>query len=80
MPTKSMQELRAAVEKAWLSRAEAQELKPGTMKYKRAEVEFFTGAMAALNAVEPSPVADGLGPLVPASWIFAIMRGDQVAK
>ncbi len=59
------------IEEQWKSRARAQCYKPGSALYRRAELEFFVGAMAAIEAVtgEPSPPR----------WIIAGMRGDPIA-
>lgn len=75
------QELRESIGRQWLSRAKEQELKPGTAKYRRAEIEFFCGAMAALNAVKPNKEHPELiGDLVPRVWAISIMTGRPVVK
>lgn len=62
---------RTAIEALFLSRAKEQKLKPGTVKYGKAECEFFCGAMAALqivNKTEPN-----------AAWVIKLMSGRGVA-
>ena len=48
---------KSAIEQAWIARAKAQYLKPKSAAYRKAEVEFFCGAMAAMNAVKDSPAS-----------------------
>ena len=62
---------RQAIEQMFLARAKEQGLKPGTVKYGKAECEFFCGAMAALqivNGTEPNAV-----------WVIKLMSGRGVA-
>lgn len=61
----------ASIEQMFLDRAHAQGLKPGSVKYRKAEVEFFCGAMAALqivNGTEPN-----------AGWYIKLLSGRGVA-
>lgn len=74
------QALRAAIEKQWKGRAEARGLKPGSAAYSKAEVEFFTGAMSALNAVFPNTEDDRLSPMVPVLWVINAMSGRPIAE
>lgn len=71
-------EQRIAIESQWTSRAAAQGLKPGTKTYQRAEVEFFTGAMAAINALLPHAEPDHLSPAVPVIWVINAMSGRPI--
>lgn len=50
-------ETREAIEQHWVRRANMQRYKPGSVTYAKAECEFFSGAMAALDTqgFEPSP-------------------------
>lgn len=68
----------STIELAWLTRAAAQDLKPKSMAYKRAEVEFFAGAMAALNAAFPPPDPASLSASIPPIWIINILSGRPV--
>lgn len=73
--------LRYDIEDAWLSRAKAQDYgKSSTVTYKRKEAEFFMGAAAALNAVQPAAEKGVLGPLVPPAWIINLMSGRNVVE
>lgn len=72
--------VKMAVETAWISRADTQQLKPKTMAYKRAEVEFFVGAMTAIHAMDPNAEPDKLSRLVPAIWTVNIMSGRPVVE
>lgn len=74
--------LRQKIEERWLARAEAQSLgKRTSMKYWRAEAEYFAGAMAALNAVFPN-VEDPtlISTMVPQQWVFDLMIGKNIVK
>lgn len=74
--------LRKVIEERWLARAEAQSLgKRTSMKYRKAEAEYFAGAMAALNAVFPN-VEDPtlISSMVPQQWVFDLMIGQNIAK
>ena len=73
----------AYIEKQWLSRAHAQQLgKPQSMKYRRAEIEFFCGAMTALQAMQdPSEGQENkLSSLVPPYWVVNVMSGRNVVE
>lgn len=74
--------LRQAIEERWLARAETQSLgKRTSMKYRKAEAEYFAGAMAALNAVFPN-VEDPtlISSMVPQQWVFDLMFEQNIAK
>lgn len=67
------------IEKQWLDRAKANDWKPGSMKYRRHEVEFFTGAMSALNAAFPDKEnADLLSSVVPNYWVINALSGRPI--
>lgn len=74
--------LRQVIEERWLARAEAQSLgKRTSMRYRKAEAEYFAGAMAALNAVFPNVEEPALvSPMVPPQWFFDLMTGNNIAK
>lgn len=72
--------LRAAVEEGWKQRVIGQDLTPGSMKYRRAEVEFFAGAMTAMNAVMPAENPQNMGPAVPAIWIINAISGRPIVE
>lgn len=58
---------RQRIEAAWISRADFQALKPHTAAYRKAEAEFFVGAMTAAQSMPPQ-------------WVLAIMRGEPVTN
>jgi hypothetical protein len=63
-------DLLAAIEQHWLGRAKMQNMPgPTSLTYKKAEIEFFAGAMAALDAG---------GFTIPAKWVMAAMSGRNV--
>ena len=62
------------IEEQWKSRARTQCYKPGSVLYRRAELEFFVGAMAAIEAV-----TGDTGSNCPPQWVIAGMRGDPIA-
>lgn len=68
------------VEQAWRNRATAQELKPGSAAYRKAEVEFFTGAMATINAIFPSDDPTRLSGKVPVKWVINAMSGRPIVE
>ena len=72
--------IKTAVERAWRDRAKAQNLKPTSSAYKVREVEFVTGAMAAIQAMDPEAMKtpDRLSALVPVGWVTNIMSGQNV--
>jgi hypothetical protein len=59
------------IEEQWKSRARTQRYKPGSVLYRRAELEFFVGAMATIEAITGDPC--------PPKWVIAGMRGDPIA-
>lgn len=69
-----------AIEQAWLSRAKAQYLKPGTVKYRTAEVEFFAGAMSTLQALFPNEDPSRLSAAVPPIWTICAMSGRPIVE
>lgn len=68
------------IENAWIERARVQEYKPKTRAYQRAELEFFIGAMTALNSAFPADDPNNLSPKVPPYWIIAMMSGRPVVE
>lgn len=69
-----------AIEQAWKDRAKAQQLKPGTKTYARAEIEFFAGAMAAINAFFPDADSRRLSSKVPPIWVINAISGRPIAE
>ena len=61
------------IEEQWKSRARTQCYKPRSVRYRQAELEFFTGAMAAMEAV-----TGDTGSSCPPRWVIAGMRGDPI--
>lgn len=80
-PTLDRDEMVKAMEKAWLSRAAAQNWKPGTATYAKHEVEFFTGATGVLQALFPDTESPSrLSSAVPPLWIMRILSGRPVVQ
>lgn len=73
-------QVREEIEQGWLARTKTMEYgKPHTVTYRRKEIEFFCGAMQALNAVMPRD--DGrITDLVPPAWILNPMTGRNVVE
>lgn len=61
------------IEAQWKSRATTQGYRPGSVRYQRAELEFFVGAMAAMEAL----TGDSSRSCTP-RWVIAGMRGDPI--
>lgn len=61
------------IEAQWRSRAKTQGYRPGSVRYQRAELEFFVGAMAAMEALTGDPAVS-----CPPRWVIAGMRGDPI--
>ncbi len=61
------------IEAQWRTRARAQGYRSGSQRYQRAELEFFVGAMAAMEALTGDPAAS-----CPPRWVIAGMRGDPI--
>jgi hypothetical protein len=79
MSTPDKARLQLDIENTWHSRAKARGLAPNTMAYKRAEIEFFTGAMTAINALHPNTVNVGkLSEMVPVAWVIHLVSGRSV--
>ena len=72
-------DIRAHIEKVWLGRAKEQGYKPGTTQYKHMELEFFTGAMATLNALFPAD-EDYLSSAVPVIWVVNALSGRPIVE
>jgi len=62
------------IEQQWRSRAQTQGYKPGSARYRRAELEFFVGAMTAMEAITGDPATS-----CPPAWVIAGIRGDPIA-
>lgn len=69
--------LQKHIEAQWRSRAKTQDLKHGSAKYLKAEVEFFVGAMAALQALD-SASGQYLTSLAPLKWTIAMLSGRPI--
>jgi hypothetical protein len=65
-------EVRAQVEEQFKSRAKEQGWKPGSAKYRNAEMEFFVGAMA-LQAALSGSIQD-----VDPKWAIMLMSGRSI--
>jgi hypothetical protein len=69
------------IEARWLARAEASGMKPNSMLYRRAECEFFAGAMAALDAADDTPRPENeLSGRIPPIWVINIISGRPVVE
>lgn len=68
------------IEDAWLARAAAQGLVKNSAKYKRAEVEFFVGAMTAINAFFPEDDKTRLSSKVPVYWVINGLSGRPIVE
>lgn len=66
------------IEERWLARAKTLGYRPKTVKYRKAEVEFFAGAMSAIHAMDPEATEDRMSNKVPTRWIIHLMAGDPV--
>jgi hypothetical protein len=62
------------IEEQWKSRARTQGYKPHSVRYWKAELEFFTGAMAAMATLTGDSAHS-----CPPRWVIAGMRGDPIA-
>lgn len=76
--TITKQDLKQKVEDAWRARAEAQGWTRKSKKYRDYEVEFFVGAMAAINAAFPTDNPAELSPMVPVHWVINAMSGRPI--
>jgi hypothetical protein len=72
--------VRAAVEQAWRDRVKAQGIPLKGQKYIKAEIEFFCGAMVAINAMDPNAEPDRLSRLVPPAWVILPMSGRPIVE
>lgn len=59
------------VEAGWKSRMRTQGMIPHHVKTQRAEIEYFIGAMAALDAA---------GFVMPPRWVVTIMSGQRICQ
>ncbi len=65
------QQILDAIEAVWIERAYEQDLPVTSKKYLGLELEFFCGAMAALQATNPEYH-------IPPKWYVALLRGDAI--
>lgn len=80
------EEIFASVEEQWKDRAKSMQLKTDTDEYRKAEGEFFIGAMAAFVAfarhtifdLEKMTLKEKEGKAMNPRWIFSIQRGDSI--
>lgn len=76
---RSKQEIKALVERRWIDRAKAQRYEPGSNKYGKLEVEFFAGALAAIDACDDAPrPPETLSGAAPVSWVVRGMSGQPI--
>ena len=74
-------EAKTAIENMWRHRAKAAGWRPKSMMYKRAECEFFTGAVATINALDDTPRGDDeMSKKVPVIWIMNLLTGQYVVE
>lgn len=62
---------RKHIEADWIQRADQQGYKPGTKAYQDKELEFFVGAISALNSQ---------GYSAPPRWFINAVRGDPIVE
>ncbi len=62
------------IEAQWRTRRKTQGYKPGSVLHRQAELEFFVGAMAAMEAL-----TGDRGMSCPPRWVIAGMRGEPIA-
>lgn len=75
------QAIRIAIEEQWKNRASRQMLKPKTAAYRKAEIEFFCGAMAAMEAIAPNTdKPEEVSPLSPPVWTLRMLCGRPVVE
>lgn len=73
-------EMVQCIEDVWVSRANSQHLgKQSTITYKKAELGFFIGVMAAINEILPHD-DDRLSNYVPPRWVINPMTGVNIVK
>jgi hypothetical protein len=69
----------AEIAHRWHERAKAGGLKPFSAAYRRAEVEYAAGAMAALCACFPNADnPEDISKMVPVYWVLAGMSGRPI--
>jgi hypothetical protein len=64
-------DIRSNIENQFRARAKSQGWKPGSAKYKNAEMEFFVGAMTAHMAITGSDQTDAV-------WVIRLMSGRGI--
>lgn len=70
--------MKEEIEKQWKDRVQSLGYKPGTAMYRKVECEFFVGAMAAIQAMDPDATPGKLSAKVPPIWPINIMSGRPV--
>ncbi len=77
-------EIYTSIEQQFESRMKAHRIGKDSPKYKKAQSEFFTGAMAALVAIIQQPTfikeTTDIGKAMPPKWVFSIMTNDTIIK
>lgn len=68
------------IEQGWLSRAKTQDYgKPSTAAYRKKEIEFFCGAMYAMQALQPGS-NNAMSSMAPPRWVINPMTGRNVVE
>lgn len=69
--------LQTKLAEQWHNRAAAQGYKPGSAKYRAAELEFLAGAVSAIEIAN-----DNTGSCIAlrSSWFIAASRGEPIFK
>lgn len=80
MNADAKQVLRARIEQAWRERANTQGYKPKSAAYRKAEIEFFAGAMQAIQSLDTEAKPDKLSSNVPVSWVINAISGRPIAS
>ena len=76
---RTREDVAARVASMWEARAAAQDLKPGTVKYRRAEIDFACGAAAAIDASDDEKADESrLSERVPVCWVINPLCGMPV--
>jgi len=76
----SQDTVRKVIEDRWRERVKAQGFPTKGIKYQKLELEFFLGAMTAINAMDPNAEADKLSTLVPPAWVICPMSGRPIVE
>lgn len=74
------EELEQRIAADWFRRAAAQDYKPSSMKYRRAELEYLAGVVAAIDNL--NQISHGAGTVVHSAirptWFIAAIRGENI--